>query len=90
MLERAGRSWTARSGGGYGPPHRERHGGAGAPDGEVFEEQRRLALAKAVRDREVKLRGDRAAGGQGRPWQVYPRASAFLVPLPELVFEDRL
>ena len=61
---------------------------------EDFEDQRRIALAKAARDQEVKLRReleelekqeaeDGSSGYMTRP-------SAFLVPLPELVFEDRL
>lgn len=58
---------------------------------EDFEEQRRLALAKAVRDREVKLRKEiEQLENKEDPDKFYPRATAFLVPLPELVFEDRL
>lgn len=59
-----------------------------------FEEQRRLALAKAAREQEIKLRREledlekqEKEEGGGR---YLPRASAFLVPLPDLVFEDRL
>ena len=61
---------------------------------EDFEDQRRLALAKAARDREVKLRREieelekqEIQTGNAR---YLPRPSAFLVPLPELVFEDRM